>query len=159
MKKSIFLVLFVILSLIFSCSYVMANNDNNNSLVDGVKNTVNNAGDMAEDAANSTAGAIKNGAENAGNDIKNTAENAGNNVKDATQNAGNDVNNTMENMGNGAENQENNGYTATRTATEENTGNTTQNWMGRDIWTWIIVGIITIVIVALIWYYASRNNH
>ena len=138
MKKSIFVALFVILSLLFSCSYVMANNDNNN-LVDGVKNTVNNASDMAGDAVNGAAGAIKDGA---------------NNVKDAAKNAGNDVNNSMNNMGN----QDNNGYTATRTATEENAGNTTQNWMGRDIWTWIIVGIITIVIVALIWYYASRNN-
>ena len=134
MKKSIFIALFVILSLLFSCSYVMATNDNN--LAEGVKNTVNNAENMAENAGNSAAGAIKNGA---------------NDVKNGVQNMGNDAKNAMNNM-------DNNGYTATRTATEQNAVNSTQNWMNRDIWTWIIVGIITIVIVALIWYYASRNN-
>lgn len=159
MKKRIFIALFVILSLIFSCSYVMANDNNNgNSLVNGVKNTVNDAGNMAEDAANGTAGAIKDGA----NNVKDKTQDAMNNAKNGAENAGNNVNNTMDNMGNNMNNnmgnQDNNRYTATRTATEENTGNTTQNWMSRDIWTWIIVGIITIVIVALIWYYASRNN-
>lgn len=156
MKKSIFIALFVILSLLFSCSYVMATNDNN--LTEGVKNTVNNAENMAENAGNSAAGAIKNGAndvKNATGDVmngaKNGVENAGNDVKNGVQNIGNDANNAMNNM-------DNNGYTATRTATEQNAVNSTQNWMNRDIWTWIIVGIITIVIVALIWYYASRNN-
>ena len=167
MKKRIFIALFVLVSLLFSCSYVMANTDNN--LVEGVKSTVNDAGNMAADAGNATAGAIKDGANNvkdktqdamnnakngtekAGNDVKNAAENAGNNVKDGMQNMGNDMNNGMNNQGT-------NDYTATRTATEQNTGNNTQNWMNRDIWTWIIVGIISIVIVALIWYYASRNN-
>ena len=159
MKKSILIALFVVLSLLLSCSYVMATNDNN--LAEGVKNTVNNAENMAESAGNSAGVAIKNGAndvknvtEDAMNGAKNGAENVGNDVKNGMQNMGNDANNAMNNMNN----QNNNDYTATRTAAEQNTGNTTQNWMNRDIWTWIIVGIITIIIVALIWYYASRNN-
>ena len=137
MKKSIFIVSFVILSLIFSYSFVMATDDGNN-VANGIKNTVNNAENMAEDAGKNVGGAIKNGAEDAGNTVKDSAQKAGDSLQ------------------NGAENV---GYTATRTATEQNTGNTTQGWMNRDIWTWIIVGIITIVIVALIWYYASRSNH
>ena len=51
-----------------------------------------------------------------------------------------------------------NGYNATRTATETTTNNT-NNGLTKDMWTWIIVAIIAIVIIALIWYYASRNNH
>lgn len=35
--------------------------------------------------------------------------------------------------------------------------------MGNNAWTWIVVGIVVLAIIALIWYYSTRqssyNNH
>lgn len=177
MRKSIFVIAFVLVSVIFSYSFVFAADAKNvgNDVVNGVRNTVGGAENVVEDAAKGAAGAIKNGVqavqdtaggdnnqaqkntENMGNDVKNTTENVGNDVKNTAENVGNDTKNAAENVGNGINKTGNNAYTATRTATEK-TGETTKNWMSSNVWTWIIVGIIAIVIIALIWYYASRNN-
>lgn len=154
MKKSIIAITFIILSLLFSYSFVYAENAGG-QIVNGVKDTVNGVGNAAGDAANGAAGAIKNGAEN----VKDTTQNAGDKMQNTAENAGNDMKNGAENMGNDMRNGANNAFTATRTATENTTNNDNQGWMNnRDIWTWIIVGIIAIVIIALIWYYASRSN-
>ena len=72
--------------------------------------------------------------------MKDTAENTGNDMKDAVEDVGDNV------------------YTATRTSTE-NTTNNGGNWMNGNMWTWIIVGIIAIIIVALVWYFVSKSNH
>lgn len=166
MRKSIFVIAFVLVSVIFSYSFVFAADAKNvgNDVVNGVRNTVGGAENVVEDAAKGAAGAIKNGVQavqdTAGGDNnqaqKNT-ENMGNDVKNTAENVGNDTKNAAENVGNGMNKTGNNAYTATRTATET-TGETTKNWMSSNVWTWIIVGIIAIVIIALIWYYASRNN-
>jgi len=111
---------------------------------------------------------------NMGNDVKNTVNGATNTVVDGVQNLAEDVRsgigtaeNAIEdgitNMGDavmgGARdvtNAEDNDYTATRTGAEDisvinNTAATT--------WTWIAVAIAAIVIVGLVWYYASERNH
>ena len=53
----------------------------------------------------------------------------------------------------------NNGYTATRTST----GESTFMGMGSTAWTWLILGIAAIAIVALVWYYSmqftNKNNN
>lgn len=158
MKKSIILISFIILSLLFSSSFVFAENAGN-QVVNGIRNTVGGVENAAQDAANGVGGALKDGAQNVGNGMSNAAENIGNSVNNSANNAGDQIKdsadktgNTMRNMGDGA-------FNATRTATEDNTNNGSQGWMNRDMWTWIIVGIITIAIIALIWFYASRNNH
>lgn len=166
MKKSIFIISFIILSVLFSYSFVYAENPGQ-QMVNGMKETADGAGNAIEDAANGTAGAIKDGAnglknmtEDAANNAKKGMENAGENVDNAMENAGNDIQDGAENVGDSMRNAGNRTYEAARTATESpTTNNNNQGWMNRDIWTWIIVGIITIVIVALIWYYASRNTH
>ena len=154
MKKSIFVITFIILSVLFSYSFVYAENAGG-QVVNGVKDTINGVGNAAGDVVNGTAGAVKDGA----NAVKDTTQNAANDANNGMQNAGDDMKNGAENMGNDMRNGTNNAFNATRTSTENATNNdNNQGWMNRDIWTWIIVGIITIVIVALIWYYASRTN-
>ena len=166
MKKIVFIISFVILSVIFSYSCVFAENAGE-QVVNGIQDTANGVKNGAKDAVNSTAGAVKNGAENvkettqdATNGAKNGLENAGENIKNTAENAGNDAMNTMDNAGDNMRNGNDNAYTAERTATESpTTNNNNQGWMNRDMWTWIVVGVITLVIIALIWYYASRNTH
>ena len=111
---------------------------------------------------------------NMGNDVKNTINGATNTVVDGVQNLAEDVRsgigtaeNTIEdgitNMGDtmmdGARDITDAGdddYTATRTATEDAT---TINNTAATTWTWIIIAIAAIVIVGLVWYYASERNH
>lgn len=128
------LVIFAILTIgIFSFSVCFANND----------------GSMLQDAANGVRDAVG-GAENA---IEDGAKGIANTTKSATGSA----ENAMENKDNSGMTQNNNrtnnsNYTATRTAT------TNQTFMGMSstAWTWLIIGIAGIAIVALVWYYGSQ---
>ena len=128
------LVIFAILTIgIFSFSVCFANND----------------GSMLQDAANGVRDAVG-GAENA---VEDGAKGIANTTKGATGSA----ENAMENKDNSGMTQNNNrtnnsNYTATRTAT------TNQTFMGMSstAWTWLIIGIAGIAIVALVWYYGSQ---
>lgn len=128
------LVIFAILTIgIFSFSVCFANND----------------GSMLQDAANGVRDAVG-GAENA---IEDGAKDIANTTKGVTGSA----ENAMENKDNSGMTQNNNrtnnsNYTATRTAT------TNQTFMGMSstAWTWFIIGIAGIAIVALVWYYGSQ---
>lgn len=137
MKKSIFTISFIIISLFFSFSFVFATDNNMDNLKNNMMNTVNSAGNVVQDAAEGTAGAVQNGMNTVGDKSREFTNNI--------ENAGNDM---MDNV--------NSDYTATRTAAENNT---TPSNIGYDnIWTWIIVGVIAIVVIALIWYFVSQNN-
>ena len=128
------LVIFAILTIgIFSFSVCFANND----------------GSMLQDAANGVRDAVG-GAVNA---IEDGAKDIANTTKGVTGSA----ENAMENKDNSGMTQNNNrtnnsNYTATRTAT------TNQTFMGMSstAWTWLIIGIAGIAIVALVWYYGSQ---
>ena len=128
------LVIFAILTIgIFSFSVCFANND----------------GSMLQDAANGVRDAVG-GAENA---IEDGAKGIANTTKGATGSA----ENAMENKDNSGMTQNNNrtnnsNYTATRTATT----NHTFMGMSSTAWTWLIIGIAGIAIVALVWYYGSQ---
>lgn len=102
----------------------------------------------------------------ANNDIKDGVHSATDTVIDGASNLVNDarkgvgaIENTVENgakdIGNAMHHDNTNGYTATRTAT---TGTTT-NGMNSTLWTWVILAVAAVVIIGLIWYYASQNNH
>ena len=164
MKKSIIIISFIILSLLFSSSFVFAENAGN-QVVDGIRNTVGGVENAAQDAANGVGGAVKNGAnmikdgaQNVGNGMSNATQDMGNSVNNGVNNAGDEIKNSADKTGNTMRNMGDGAFNATRTATEDNTNNGSQGWMNRDMWTWIIVGIITIAIIALIWFYASKNN-
>lgn len=102
----------------------------------------------------------------ANNDIKNGVHSATDTVIDGASNLANDarngvgaIENTVENgvkdIGN-AMYHDNTGYTTTRTAT---TGTTTNNMNNGTLWTWVILAVAALVIIGIVWYYASQNNH
>lgn len=135
MKKFIlaFTLIFTLL-LISSISIVSANNDAGNAAMkatDGVRNVVGGAENAVEDVVDGDNG------NNSTNGL-NTMENGNNGDNSTTQNNG------MSTTGD---------FTATRTATN----NGTTDSLG-TAWTWIIVAIIAIVIIAVIWYYSTRTN-
>ena len=109
-------------------------------------------GNNVKNAMNGATNAIVDGTQNLAEDVRSGIGTAENTIEDGIRNIGNTVmdgtNNVMTT--------EDNDYTATRTSAEDvsiinNTAATT--------WTWISVAIAAIVIVGLVWYYASERTH
>ena len=102
---------------------------------------------MLNDAANNVKDSI--------NKSENSIENGAKDISDKAKNMTKDAENKMQNMENDMMN--NNTYTSTRTATNIDE----PNYMGMSAtsWTWLIVGIVAIAIIALIWYYAIQSNN
>ena len=75
-------------------------------------------------------------------EVKNSVNKAGSNIKNAANNIGNAVTGTSNN------------YTATRTSADN-----TFMGMNSTAWTWLILGIAAIAIIALVWYYSSQLNN
>ncbi len=147
MNKKIFLTLLVVSLFIISlCSYSYAANNAMNTAKNAVMDVGNSIGGAAVTAKNAIvdgAKDIKNGATTLGNDTMNTADNIGNDAR-------NTVDDTVGVLDNGDTN-----YTATRTAT----GNDNLFGMSNMAWTWLILGIVGIIIVGLVWYYGSQYEH
>lgn len=75
-------------------------------------------------------------------------------VEDKVENGARDISNTSKNMTSKTENtmtrnNSNTGYTATRT-------NATVMGMSQNAWTWLIMGIAAIAIIAVVWYYSMQ---
>lgn len=135
MKKKLLTVAAILVFSIFSCTLCFAND----------------AGQMLQDAANG----VKNAVGGAENVVENAAGGAANTAKNATQgieNGMNNAGNTMKNTTSNTRTNTNTGYTATRTSTEP----ATFMGMTSTAWTWLIMGIAALAIVALVWYYGAQ---
>lgn len=100
-----------------------------------------------------------NGFVNAANNVRNFVGG----VEDTVENAALDVSNTSKNVTGGIENGVNNDtmngrYNTSRTSTEG-----TLMGMSSNGWTWLILGIAAIAIIAVVWYYSmqftNKNNN
>ena len=141
MNKKLAIILNVFIAAILSFSVSFAN-DMLNDAAEGVRNVVGGAENAVEGAANGVKGAtnsVENKANNVMNDIRDNGDNH-NTAKD-TNNETRTTTNSM--TGN---------YTATRTNAE---GSTLMG-MNATTWTWLIIGIAAIAIVALVWYYSMQ---
>jgi len=148
MKKKLYITILTLLAILaFSFSYTFA--ANNIAVVDGIRNVVGGAENVMEDAGNGIVSGIRN-VTSAG---QNTMENATGDMGNGMQNAGNTTVGGMTT--------DNDDYTATRTTTRMATDTTDGTFLGMDstMWTWLIMAIVGIAIVALVWMYAKQNNH
>ena len=142
MKKKFFIIatLLVIFSF-FMVPYAFAANKSMDNAVNNVRNFVGGAENVVEDAAKDVANGVRSGL----NAIDEGAKDVGNDVK-------NDANNMMNT------NNRNTNYNAIRTATgTTDTGlfGTTSN----TVWSWLIIAIVAIIIVALVLFYANQNKN
>lgn len=149
MYKKIFVALAILTIGIFSFSICFANNDHMlEDAANGVRNVVGGAENAIEDGARDIANTTKS--------ATGAAENSMDNATGMTENTNNNNNNNNSEM-NGNDRTNSNTYIATRTST------TDSRFMGMNAtaWTWLILGIAGIAIVALVWYYGSqmRTNH
>ncbi len=129
MYKKLLIGTIILVATIFTFS-ICFGADNNNMTQD-IKNAANN---------------VTNGIRNTVGNAENTIEGATNNVAGATKNATNMNNNTNNNTD----------YNATRTATGTTGNNETFMGMTSTAWTWLIMGIAAIAIIALVWYYSTQ---
>ena len=128
MTKKIFTIISIILALVFLSSVVFANNNLGSEMQD----SINKAGNTVKDMGNH----VMNGIDNMKGDNKNNGTAL-----------------TRTNNGDGmGTTHGNNGYTATRTATAGNIG------FNSTTWTWVVLAIAGIVIVSLVWYYATQST-
>ena len=148
MNKKLIIGMALVLSIILSFTVCFAN-DELQKAADSVRNVVGGDENVVEDAARGVSNAAKDatnnvekGANNAGNEVKNSVNKAGSNIKNAANNIGNAVTGTSNN------------YTATRTSADN-----TFMGMNSTAWTWLILGIAAIAIIALVWYYSSQLNN
>lgn len=141
-KKIFFTLLLTFLFVITICSYSFANTNAGNKLM--------NAGKSVGNAVGDTAGAIVDGAR----DLTRGAGNMMSDVTNANGDTENDATNTMATT-DGILDMGNDNYTATRTAT----GNNNLLGMSDTTWTWMILGIVGAIIVALVWYYGAQYEH
>lgn len=138
MYRKLFAIITILSITIFSFSVVLAADDN---------------GGMLQDAANdvrNVVGGAENAVEDGAKDIANASRNATGDMEN-TMNA--DSNRNMDNNNGNADS-----YTATRTDADAN-GSATFMGMNSTAWTWLIIGIAGIAIVALVWYYGTQVNN
>lgn len=153
MYKKILLSICITVALVFSVTYTFAANMLEDA-ANGVRNVVGGAENAVEDAAkdvSNTSKDITGDMENAGKSVVNDANNNGSNN---SENMGRNNDDVMRATDNGSN------YTATKTATTGN--NATVLGMTSNTWTWLILGIAAIAIVALVWYYSTQitgDNH
>ena len=134
MRKKSFILLTILLFIsISTISFADMTND--------IKNTVNGATNTVVDGTRNLVEDVRSGIGTVENKVENGLKDVGN----ATMNVTNDV---VDNS--------NDNYAATRTATEDVS---IINNTAASTWTWIAVAIAGIVIVGLVWYYATERNY
>lgn len=145
MKKKLFITFAIIIAIVFSFSVCFAAEDI-------IKDTT----DTVRDAVNNTEGAVEGAMHNVGNAIQDSTKKTENTM----ENAGNKVEKDVKDTTSRVANTNNDGYMATRTSTN---GGATFMGMNATAWTWLILGIAAIAIIAVVWYYSmqitSENNH
>ena len=143
MKKKLFIT--AILLAIFTFAFLpnaFANTGMDNA-VNGIRNFVGGTENVMEDAGKGVVNGVKDGVNAVGNGARDVA-----NGIDNGMNRDNRANDMTPNNG---------GYTATRTSTDTGATGLFGN-VSNDIWTWMVLAIVGIVIVALVMYYAKQNN-
>ena len=136
MNKKLIISLILSIALIFSMTFCYAM-DNENGI------------GKAEDDVRNFVGGVENTVENATRDVSNVS-------KDATGSVENDMGN-MTNNKSGS----NSTYETSRVSTDEPA---TIMGMNQTTWTWVIITIAAIAIIAVVWYYSmqftsTRNHH
>ena len=133
----------MISSLIIGSQNIYANEAKDT--VNNIRGAVGTAEDTVENAARDTAGAIREGFNTAGEATQNMIDDAKNGMDN---NMNDDRNNDNDGIaGYGVDNGD--GYTAQRTSADAITGTG---------WTWVVLALIGIAIVALVWYYVRQDQ-
>lgn len=141
MNKKIFASIVIVLCAVFSFTICLATDNNS-----GLKEATNDVRNFV--------GGVENTVEDAAKDVSNTSRDVTGDIENGLNN---DSHKNYNNRTTSGSTDNNGRYTAARTSTDN-------NFMGMTstAWTWLIVGIAAIAIIAVIWYYSmqfTNNNH
>lgn len=142
MTKKILFTLLLISLLIFNISFSLATTNVGNDLMDAGKSVGNAVKGTADAAIDST------------NDLTTGASNMMNNMTNANVDNESDATNTLGTTDGILDNIDGD-YTATRTSAT----NDGLLGMSEMTWTWLILGIVGAIIIALVWYYGAQYEH
>lgn len=137
MTKKILIAIGILFSLVVFSSTVFAT-DELQKAGDGIRNFVGGAENVVEDAAKGAGDAVKSGA---------------NTIGGSTKNAMTAVTNSTNSNYRSTTGANNNGYSASRTSADA-----TFAGMSGNMWTWTILAIVGVAIIALVWYYTAQNK-
>ena len=144
MKKKLFITAIVLAIFAFAfIPNVFANTDMDNA-VNGIINFVGGAEIVMEVAGKSVVNGVKDGANAVGNGARDVANGIDNGMN-------------RDNRTSGITTDNNGGYTATRTSADTGATGLFGN-ISNNVWTWMVLAIVGIIIVALVMYYAKQNN-
>ena len=136
-SKTIFFLIVFSIFVLFSTACFAEDNMMNN-ISEDFQNTMQNEGNMIKDTANGMANGVKDGV----NGVANAMGNMGATVMDSM-----DMNNNNDN------------YTAERTATTGYTNEGTFLGLNSTAWTWIVMGIVAATVIGLIIYYNTQKDY
>ncbi len=144
MKKKLIIstILLTIISLL-TFSYTFAANNGMENAANDVRNFVGGAENAIEDAGKDAANGIRSGI---------------NAIGDGAKNLTNDTQNGMSGMDEGTGTTGTGDYTATRTGSDTD-GAGLLTGVSNNVWTWLVIAIVGIVIVALVMFYAKQNTN
>ena len=137
MKKKLLLTAGLLISLIFTFAMTFSFATDGN-VVNDVRNTVGGAENAVE-------GAVK--------DVTNTTKDATNAIENNMNSA---TKNNTTNLNVTGNNTQTTGYTASRTATAGTTNTGSFLGMSSTMWTWLILAVAVVAIIALVWYYSNQ---
>lgn len=140
MKKKFFILSSLIFAFLFFTSTMAFAADNTmNAIGDGARNVVNGVENLVTKGVDATKNTV--------NDVSKGIGDTMNSEKNATQN-------TTQN----ATRNNSNNYSTQRTATRTTANNGMFAGMNAMTWSWIIMGILGIAIVALVWTYGMQYD-
>lgn len=131
MKKKLFFIFSMLVTILLLSTISFANND--------IKNGIHDATDSIVDGTENLKNDVRDGISTAENTVEDGAKDIGTAVSDGAK----DVVGTMDN-----------GYSAVRTTASDVSTNT----MNSSIWIWVTLAIAAFVIVALVWYYGTQKT-
>jgi len=106
---------------------------------------------------------MMNSMKNGTNDVRNVVGGAENVVENAAGDAANGIKNGEEDMMDSAKNmtQDNGDYSASRTNGDDAGGTSAMANMtnGNNVWTWVVVAVLALVILGIIWYMIAKNSN
>ena len=111
-----------------------------------------NANDV-KNGVNGVTNTIVDGVNNLGSDVRTGIGNAENTIEGAVNDVNNMNNNENQNNEPITQNDQNDNYTATRTADDASFLGTSTN-----TWLWIAIIVAAAIIIGIVWYYATQTN-
>jgi peptidoglycan hydrolase CwlO-like protein len=158
MTKKLFYALIVALVIAFlGMGIVFANTNTDkttigNEITSSMDKTRRNVDNLVDSDVMTRA---KNEVQDAGQDIKNGAENVGSSIQNGVDNIGNGIEDMVD--GNNTENRAVAGTTGNYGSADSITNDNNTTGMSGTTWAWIIIAVITIIIVAAVWYYVAQR--